>query len=186
MIGILGEDCGAFDFELGAAGDTPTNRRAYIRAVFALIEALVFTSKQAILRDRMNYSDAEMAMLREETYNVSKGAAFSQMKFIPIEENFRFMLAMMNRRAKEEHKESFDGAGWQAFKQATKIRHRLTHPKQRTDLDVTDTEIEIFHTTFSWVFSCFMRGIVSLFGRDDKDSIELSRQMQSILDKRTE
>jgi hypothetical protein len=79
--------------------DNQYNRRVYIRAAFAAVEALTYVLKQQCLKrpkkKRSLYNEAEIALLKEETYSLNnKAEAVIRSNFLPTADNFRFALSM--------------------------------------------------------------------------------------------
>src|SRR5450759_106134 len=82
--------------------DSAYARRTTIRTMFAALEGFTAFSKwQALERARALphlYSPAELSLLREETYTLSKGGVLSvQPRFLPTLENFSFAYRMCTR-----------------------------------------------------------------------------------------
>ena len=134
------------------ADDTPYNRRAYVRAAFASIEAITWFIKQDALRHRETglFSLAETALLLEESYSLDKGKAEVQTKFQPLDQSFPFAVQMFSRGFKSPFVLK-KAKGWEAFKKAIQIRHRVTHPKRCELLEVSDQELEDVGTAYGWV-----------------------------------
>jgi hypothetical protein len=136
--------------------DSQFLRRGYIRALFAAIEGMTHFLKQYALEEGgryrgSHYSDAEIAMLKEESYTVnSKGQASIQVKFIPIEDNFRFALDMFMRVYGTSLALELGGVGWHSFKKSLAIRNRITHPRRLADLAITDKELSAVRETHTW------------------------------------
>jgi hypothetical protein len=47
-------------------------------------------------------------------------------------------------------KEVLSDSRWEAFCQSTKIRHRITHPKFHSDIEITDDEIRTIDNGLEW------------------------------------
>lgn len=124
--------------------DTPYHRRTYVRAAFASMEGLVFHLKQDALRhqDRLIFSLAEIALLLEESYTLDKGKAEIQTKFLPLDQNFPFAVAMFSKGMQSPFVLEKGDTDWDAFKRAIQVRHRITHPKHPDLLEVGEQEIE--------------------------------------------
>lgn len=127
-------------------------RRTYIRALFALAECSVFRMKQVAL-DIHNlegdvFDEAELAFLKEEDgseYSLNqKGEArkLEKKRFIPFENNVKFAFKMFARAFNSNYSLSLGDGGWDALRDALKIRHRLTHPKFISQLDISDQELQ--------------------------------------------
>jgi hypothetical protein len=136
-------------------GTNDTAMRAYIRAVFASIEGHTFALKQLALRqsehDRGDFSDAELAMLREEAFDLNEvGQAYSQPKFLQLPKNVRFSFEVCSRPFGFRYQIDVSSQGWNTFRQAIKVRNRLTHPKSIEDLHISDSDILCVAETAHW------------------------------------
>ena len=134
------------------------HRRNFVRAVFAAIEGVCSDLKRRCLAKLEAkptlYSQAEQAILREETYYLNhRGQAISRSLFPRLDENVRFVFAMFTRPLPIQPQIDFTGVGWQAFRTAIEIRHRLTHPKRALELDVADSELEAVMSAYRWFVS---------------------------------
>ncbi len=66
-------------------------RRTFIRSTFALIEGNTFRMKQYALTQCHLFTGAEVALLKEESYELNeKGIAFEQAKHVNISRNIKF------------------------------------------------------------------------------------------------
>ena len=108
--------------------------RGYVRAAFAHIEGTLYTLKQVALalnRCIPTFSEAELFVPREVVPEVSdNGMPRERGKYImnPIV-NMKLTFKMVQKVYKLEHETAFSGSGWDAFREATQIRHTVTHPK---------------------------------------------------------
>lgn len=133
-------------------------RRSLVRSALTAVDAVVFALKQDCLRECKIglYTAGELAMIREETYSIdNRGEVYSQVKYPTLEQNVRFTFRMLNRGVSEFQLDC-GGEGWEGFKKAIKVRHRVTHPKCADDLDVTDDELICVWEAFGW----FMLSVV--------------------------
>src|SRR5262249_37351552 len=148
MVGTLHQDvCRASD-DLERE-DTPYRRRASVRAVFASIEATVFKLKGYALQNRqkVDFSAADIALLKEESYSVDNGKAQAQPKFIVLDKNFQFAVNMFSRALKPPFVLD-KGKDWEAFRRAIQVKNRITHPKSPAALEISDTEMEDMNTAY--------------------------------------
>jgi hypothetical protein len=142
------------DIQVAAKAESQTERRSVVRSGFAVVEGLIHSLKETILDDlHLNpglHSIAEVAMLREEMYGVDRtGEIQTQPKFIPTDANLRFTIKMWCRGTSDGNLD-LSGRGWQAFKSSLEVRNRLAHPKQLSDLTVTDSEMRAFIEGLNW------------------------------------
>lgn len=137
-----------------------TNRRAYTRTAFSAIEGIANNLKLQVL-DEMEPRDlsiAELATLREEAYSINgKGEPYAQPRFIRLEDNLAFALRMYMRLHGLECEIDRSGTGWQSFKNALQIRHRVTHPRRADDLMISDVEIGTVELAYGW----FMQTVIA-------------------------
>lgn len=143
---------------------TPFNRRSAVRAVFAGIEGATFIAKSMVLsrfpEHRKFFRDAEIALLKDEQYTLnSKGEAYAQPKYLRTDENFRFAIHMFMRGMPAEPELDLNSEGWQSLKRALMVRHRVTHPRDVSDLDISDAEFCDVKNAYGWAFGTIVKHI---------------------------
>ena len=141
--------------EAALTGDDPYSRRMAFRAVFAAVEGSVHGLKQVVLAgiesQRHRYTDAEIAMLREEAYSLDdRGVAGARGRFLPLDANIRFAFDMIIREANLPLGIDWAGDGWHALKRSLEVRHRVTHPKLGTDVEVSPEEVSDLSKVYEW------------------------------------
>jgi hypothetical protein len=146
------------------ADGSSVSKRSAVRAAFAAIEGLVSATKGMVLEPlhavRPHYTDAEIALLREETYSLtSKGDAVAQPRFLRLEENVRFVWKMFVREWGIDLDVDFQGDGWMAFCSSVKVRNRITHPRTPSELEVTDAEFSRVEKGYAFVHNTTLRNI---------------------------
>lgn len=151
-------------------------RRTLVRTSFALIEGMVHRMKQlafeVCLYEKISLSRAEVAMLQEEGYELNdKGEAISKANYMHITKNVRFAFKLLARAYGVNHELKIDDAGWDNFKKALKIRDRLMHPKNSSDLVVDNADVSTVDKAVGW------------FGQH---AHELQTKMVASLNERTE
>jgi hypothetical protein len=147
-------------------------RRTYIRTLFSMVEGITYRMKQAALanfNDRMSgpqtpelrsypiyLSEADTAMLKELSFDLNeKGEAYTQPKFIPIIKNVKFAFSSLARSQEANFELKLNRSGWVAFQNSLRIRNRLTHPKNSTELVVSDEELSHAKDAFQWFLVSF-------------------------------
>lgn len=145
--------------------DTPSRRRAFIRTVFASIEGMISILQAECLgfseRYEDPYSEAELAILREEAYSIdSRGRAQIRPNYAPLDARLRFVIPAYMRPHVSDFSLDLSGDGWQAFLEALSVRHRITHPKSLSDLDVTEDDLETTRKAFAWFMHEVLRNLV--------------------------
>jgi hypothetical protein len=138
-----------------AASDTQFNRRSCVRTVFALIEGETYLRKQYALMlhelGTVTLTEAEVALLKEEQYRLnSKGEPDSQPLFLRLPENLRFSFRVDAKVHGREYALETSGRGWESFLKAMAARHRITHPKQFEDFEISDEDLVHVNNTLEW------------------------------------
>jgi hypothetical protein len=145
-----------------ARESTQFNRRAYVRALFASIEAHLSAIKQGLLRaspESPNLTTAERAVLGERTFHLDDdgfpdGGA-------PLRSDFkRRLLFLVRLRARQlgielvEAEFGRKSEGWADFSAAVKVRHRLTHPDSTASAEVSDHDLDVVERGHAWFDRC--------------------------------
>lgn len=148
-----------------ADADTQYNRRILLRVFFSAVEGDTYCLKQHLL-DRLKanpalYSSGEVALLREETYNLDgKGEVVAQPRFLRISDNFRFTLKLFVNESLPGFDVTGDSVGWEAFGKSLKVRHRITHPKSDGDLYIAKDELENAKVALVWYRKTEIQAII--------------------------
>jgi hypothetical protein len=133
-------------------------RRTYIKTLFSYIEGITFQYKRIVLEmsslsflTEIEFSDGEKCLLKEESYSVNNKGEISIIKSkIKTEENLLFCFNMIAKGCGSQSLINKSSKDWGNFITALKIRHRITHPKNITDIEVTDKEILIVAEVAAW------------------------------------
>ncbi len=153
FFGILTQDV-ILSMERHERSDTQATRRDLIRTMFAAIEGYVWRYRehvQSVISDIGTIPTLTELALSETSYSVTEnGKVEAQSRFITL----TAMIRLVSRLA-EEHcpglQVDFTQAGWSHLQQAIKIRNRITHPKSKSDLEVTSQDIAITNAGFFWL-----------------------------------
>ncbi len=154
VLAVFRDDLAVYK-EIAKADFPPFWGRAIVRSVFAGIEGLCYRYKQVALAaaalKNIDLTSAEMAMLREEAYGLNdKGEAESTKSKLRTAPNVVFSLKMLARARGGSYEIDTNCTGWQAFKTSMRVRDRITHPKDASDLQVTEEEAETILTAAIW------------------------------------
>jgi len=128
--------------------------RAYVRAVFALVEGVCFGFRQLAARlpeTEHCLTQGESAVLNDESYGLKdNGEVFTTTRFLKVQSGTRFTFAICSRVYKIHAEINYGDNGWDSFTKAIKIRDRLMHPKTVESLTVTKDEIGIVSDALHW------------------------------------
>ena len=99
------------------------SKRAHVRAFFALVEGIMASMKRVSWATgkalRVPLSDAESALLKEESYDLKEsGEPRIRRKFLGTAENLRFANAIYARLFRCSHEIDYSTDGWQEFRRA--------------------------------------------------------------------
>jgi hypothetical protein len=124
--------------------------RIEIRSVIATIEAICYKLKQVtvLICDQRNKSltQAEREKLLEKKID-EHGKPKDY--YLKTEENIKFTLKMIYY-AFDLSFEIKDHEGWKKLRNTIKVRHKLTHPKNKKDLEIFLREYEDAEIGFNW------------------------------------
>lgn len=147
--------------------DSPTARRTFVRALFALIEGMTFNMKYETLHvgrlHGMEFSGEVLDKLRG--YRAIEGNVGRRVKkyiHLSPDQNLKFALdwffAAFAPNALSKLTVSVEE--WQEFRKCIKIRNRVTHPRFASDLHVSDVEIRDLFKVAGWFMELY--GVVNM------------------------
>jgi hypothetical protein len=153
VLRILVGDIVSGDRRLDTAND-PAARRDVVRTLFATVEALVWHCRRHVvgIAEELELLPAEAkAVLSESVYSVSKsGVVNKQPRFIPLLPMIRLVVRIAQKINPEIDAE-FSGPDWNSFNAALALRHRLTHPKAISDLNVSEADLRSAKDATMWL-----------------------------------
>jgi len=142
----LGQDCKAHLDVLEADGKQ-IHRRAYVRAVFAFMEGVIHWQKMSTLNLGILFGKVtlhELVVLEGINLKINdKGDVESYSDFPKFLNNIKFAFKIYSKSIDSDFELSLGGVGWQSVQKAVKIRDRLMHPKEPSQLIVTNEEAVI-------------------------------------------
>ena len=146
---------------------TNSQRRSYIRAIFAYVEGTGFFLRQQILTGWISELKPEMIMALRELQVEVNGAGLVSTKRLRVASMslFKMTINTYGRLLNESVVKCF-GDGFEYLKQSVLVRDRLMHPKSAQCLIVTDEEIRKAICGFSWLdlqFGLIIRIQISLY-----------------------
>ncbi|OJW76251.1 MAG: hypothetical protein BGO57_08570 [Sphingomonadales bacterium 63-6] len=151
------------------AEKTQANSRDLIRSIFAAVEGSVWLYRQhvtSIAKSIEAITREEELALAETAYLVNaNGTVSEQMRFIPLPALIRLTTRIANR-IDPRTETRFDIPGWESFQRAIAIRNRITHPKTKSDLLVSERDVDTCHAAFFWLLQLTesgMEAVVSAF-----------------------
>ena len=90
-------------------------------------------------------------------------------------------MTVIVKKLHPEYDIDFRSAGWQALLSGLEIRNRITHPKNRQDMDVTSPEIDVIGRGVFW----FLEAVISHGRAGITAYLERSRLLFSVTDRAT-
>lgn len=127
--------------------DIEIHRRELIRSCFSAIEGLFFLMKRSFLEHpnaEQLFSIHERAALIDESYQVKEnGKVASQTRYFPLPNTYKLLLCLAERVHAGYRNDTINPHSWNSFLRAVNVRHRLTHPKDLTDLQISRKDADI-------------------------------------------
>ena len=159
-----------------AQDDGQFYRRSYLRSTFAAIEGIVWLLKQTCYKVTGEagapLSVAEHAMLSEETYDLKRnGEVRTQPKFLRLPDNLKFTINTCNRFLGSTIDLEIETTPWHQFLNAIKIRNRIMHPKEASELQISDQEIADCQQVVGWFNEKIHQYIIELTKPDRSGSV---------------
>lgn len=132
-----------------------TNRRFYVRAVFALIEAVVEQHKRLLLElsngGAITLAEGIFQALSEQVYIVRKnGTVTERNQYLQIERKLRAVYRAAGDAFGQPLTLDFGNIGWESFRAALDVRDRLTHPKTFSDCLVNEDDLDKVDKGHEW------------------------------------
>ena len=131
--------------------DQQAVRRLYVRMFITLIEGTVATFRSQVLGKTKNLDHAELAVLREVTYDVNeKGMPIERPLHPPLLNSIRFAFRMLAKTYGLRYQPDYSEKGWSDLQEVIRLRNRLTHPKNVEHMQVTVEEMEKVDSAEIW------------------------------------
>lgn len=162
--------------------------RTFVRTMFAMIEALIYTMKQTALAAHFHgdsiFSPIELSFLNEESYELEKTGKVNIREgyaTLPFLHNFRFAFKAFARACDSDFELNVgDSVKWGAFREAIEIRNRITHPKSQEDITISSEEINTTIQAFTWFLENFatLQQIATENGNQHIEQFERHQQLR--------
>jgi hypothetical protein len=132
-----------------------THRRSYVRAVFALVEAVVEQHKCLILEltglGAARVGAGVQEVLHERTFFVKdNGAVGEKEKYLQLERKLRAVYRAAGEAFGQPLLIDFSTEGWRAFQVALNVRDRITHPKTYVACHVEEGDLDAVDKGHAW------------------------------------
>lgn len=132
-----------------------TRRREAYRTAFACFEGTIYMMKQHALKAAVVFnvllSEEEISIITERQARLTNKGRTEAAAFHPdTKSNFRFAFYILARCHNRDFELDVSGQSWEDFRSSHSVRNRLTHPKSRHSLEVTDDEILTLGRTSIW------------------------------------
>jgi len=130
-------------------------RRAYVRAVFALVEATVEQHKRLLLdlfaRHSVVFDSSTHTVLLEQIYFADDNGNVSvREQYLQLRRKVRLVYRVAGETLGHALVVRFDNQGWQDFGAAIKIRDRITHPKSFEDCHIEGDDLDTVDAGHDW------------------------------------
>lgn len=146
---------GDYSIQAHVSDEQEGHRRFYVRAVFALIEAVVEQHKRLLLdlssRGIAKLRSGVVEALSEKTFVVKDNGDVSQRdQFLQLERKLRAVYRAAAHCFQLELVVNFGDGGWESFRSALDIRDRITHPKTFEECHVEGDDLDTVDRGHTW------------------------------------
>jgi hypothetical protein len=154
LLQLLWDDIDATKVGTGASV-SPTERRQFMRSMFAAIEAAIWLLKQDALeqhgKGRLAFSTSELALLAETAPALQADGtvrdAPAQLRFAP---HALFAFKAHARAYSYACVLDVGDHHWELMRRSARVRNRLMHPKHLASLQVSDDELADARRALRW------------------------------------
>lgn len=142
--------------EVAISNDEEANRRFYVRAVFALVEAVVEQHKRLLLdlaeRSVIALPRGVQQALSERAPLVREnGTVTYREQYLQLERKIRAVYRAAGDALGQVLRVNFGDNGWESFRVAVGVRDRLTHPKTFEDCHVDGESLDTVQRGHEWL-----------------------------------
>lgn len=130
------------------------SRRVYVRTLFAAIEGVTYAMKQALFaigRSSQKLEIRELFVLKESAFDLNnKGEIQERPKYFRIPENLQFTVSCIERVLGSYIDIGIGTQDWTNFIRIVKLRNDVTHPKNLSDINISDENLEHIRSVKLW------------------------------------
>ena len=132
------------------------HRRFYVRAVFALVEALVEQHRRLLIEltnaGIITLKDAKLRELREikDVLDDTGEVVAQREKYLQIFDKIKAVYKAAGDGFGQELDITFGDDGWVTFKDAMELRNRVTHPKRAEDCWIFQQHLNTVNRANDW------------------------------------
>jgi hypothetical protein len=131
-----------------------TYRRAYVRAVFALIEAFAEQHRRLLveLADAVYVTlpERQLHELREIKIVLQDGVPQERRQYLRLYEKIKTVYNAAGTGFGQALKITFGDENWETFLATITIRDRLTHPKRYLDVFIHEADLQQVYAASEW------------------------------------
>ncbi len=165
--------------------DQQYSRRVYVRTLFAMIEGVIYAMKVALFgigRSSGSLKVPDLVVLKESTFDLSsKGEVQEKAKYFRVSDNLKFTIKSVKRVLGSSIDLGVGTQNWMNFVGAVKIRNAVTHPKNLSDLTISDEDLECIRSVNVWFnqIVAAMMGALANFFKEEHNGSPQSDRMKS-------
>jgi hypothetical protein len=143
------------DVQQIAKGANDSEKRAGVRATFAMIEGTCFALRGAAVHFasafRVKLTDGERQMAQEITYALNeRGQVEEKLVHVPTLHNLRFALVLFAKAINADYEVPVGEEPYEKLRRSQAVRNRITHPRTVDDLRISEQEMEDMARAAQW------------------------------------
>lgn len=151
MVDILSSDIHLIGDQLNAQ-DIQVWRRALYRTVFAFIEGINSCFKKDVLLSWSGIIGEDTKLLLQDLKSITDNEGNPRIvrSFQPFGQNLDFAFETYAWTSGSSFVIDKNSSGWKSLIAANKVRNRIVHPKNPSDLTISDEEMDILRVVKQW------------------------------------
>jgi hypothetical protein len=135
-------------------GDSQSARRDVVRTSLAAIEGMLWMAREhvrAALDDVGQLTPVADLALREHAYAVAdNGKLGERSQPLPLLTALKLVVSQARVMCPEIDVE-FSGRGWANLRHSVSVRNRITHPKNHSDMAISDNDLDAVASGLDWL-----------------------------------
>lgn len=168
------------------AEGSQANRRDLIRTIFVAVEGAVWDFRTGTVETARSLDlltrEEELAFEEIGYVVTEQGKIRPQPRFIPLLALIR-LTSNLASRINQDFKGQFDGKGWSDFRQAMKIRNRITHPKRKADLVLNSSDVDVSIDALEWLLELHRGAMEAVLDAMRQHSLIVDEVVQGLINR---
>jgi hypothetical protein len=159
MTRLLIDDVNRVKPTIGEGNGNPTDehftqRRYYVRAVYALVEAFAEQHRRLLVElaqhNFVTIAEDTLRRLREIRIVIQDGVEQERQQYLQLYEKIKLVYRTAGTSFGQPLNVTFGDQGYETFQDGMELRNRVTHPKSYRDLHIHEQDLQTANNASEW------------------------------------